>query len=69
MMAWSFGIKSDVEVYIPYVGGGFGGKAGIHLEPLAALLSKAAGGAPVKFRPTREQEFNQLPPGRHARTY
>ncbi len=62
MMAWSFGIKeSDVEVYIPYVGGGFGGKAGIHLEPLAALLSKAAGGAPVKFRPTREQEFNQLP--------
>lgn len=62
MMAWSFGIKdADVEVYIPYVGGAFGGKAGIHLEPLAALLSKAAGGAPVKIRPSREQEFNQLP--------
>ena len=62
IMADSFGIsESDVEVHIPYVGGGFGGKAGIHLEPLATLLSKAAGGAPVKVRATREQEFNQLP--------
>lgn len=62
MMAWSFGIKeSDIEIIIPFVGGAFGGKAGIHLEPLAALLSKVAGGAPVKIRPTREQEFNQLP--------
>jgi len=62
IMADSFGIsESDVEVHIPYVGGGFGGKAVIHLEPLAALLSKAAGGLPVKVRATREQEFNQLP--------
>ena len=62
IMADSFGIsESDIEVHIPYVGGGFGGKAGIHLEPLATLLSKAAGGAPVKVRATREQEFNQLP--------
>ncbi|HSN94956.1 MAG TPA: xanthine dehydrogenase family protein molybdopterin-binding subunit [Anaerolineaceae bacterium] len=62
IMADSFGIsESDVEVHIPYVGGGFGGKAGIHLEPLAALLSRAAGGLPVKVRATREQEFNQLP--------
>ncbi|MEL7626471.1 MAG: xanthine dehydrogenase family protein molybdopterin-binding subunit [Anaerolineaceae bacterium] len=62
IMADSFGVsESDVEVHIPYVGGGFGGKAGIHLEPLATLLSKAAGGLPVKVRATREQEFNQLP--------
>jgi CO/xanthine dehydrogenase Mo-binding subunit len=62
IMADSFGIsESDVEVHIPYVGGGFGGKAGIHLEPLATLLSRAAGGLPVKVRATREQEFNQLP--------
>lgn len=61
-MADSFGVnESDVEVHIPYVGGGFGGKAGIHLEPLCALLSKAAGGLPVKLRASREQEFNQLP--------
>ena len=62
IMADSFGIsESDVEVHIPYVGGAFGGKAGIHLEPLATLLSRAAGGLPVKVRATREQEFNQLP--------
>lgn len=62
IMADSFGVnESDVEVHIPYVGGAFGGKAGIHLEPLCALLSKAAGGLPVKLRASREMEFNQLP--------
>lgn len=62
IMADSFKIsETDVEVHIPYVGGGFGGKAGIHLEPLGALLSRAAGGLAVKVRATREQEFNQLP--------
>jgi len=43
------------------VGGGFGGKAGIHLEPLVYCLSKAAGGRPVKIIATREEEFNTLP--------
>ena len=62
MLAHSFKIsESDIEVNIPFVGGAFGGKAGIHLEPLATLLSKAANGAPVKLIPTREEEFNQLP--------
>lgn len=62
LLAKSFGIaKSDVEVEVPYIGGGFGGKAGIHLEPLIALLSKASKGRPVKLQATREEEFNQLP--------
>ncbi len=62
LLAKSFGIhKSDVHVIVPYVGGGFGGKAGIHLEPLVTLLSKAAKGRPVKLKATREEEFNQLP--------
>jgi CO/xanthine dehydrogenase Mo-binding subunit len=62
LMAKSFGIaESDIQVIIPYVGGGFGGKAGIHLEPLSALLSKACKGRPVKYKATREEEFNQLP--------
>lgn len=62
MMAASFGVsESDIEVHIPFVGGAFGGKAGIHLEPLATMLSKAANGAPVKICATREEEFNQLP--------
>lgn len=53
--------KQDIEVIIPFVGGGFGGKAGIHLEPLVALLSKAANGKPVKICPTREEETSTLP--------
>lgn len=62
MMAAAFDVlESDIEVHIPYVGGGFGGKAGIHLEPMLALLSREAGGLPVKLRMTREQEFNYMP--------
>ena len=45
----------DIRVITPYVGGGFGGKAGIHLEPLVYCLSKAAGGRPVKIVATREE--------------
>lgn len=59
---------NNVRVHIPYVGGGFGGKAGIGVEPLAAVLSRAAGGRPVKFQATREEEFSLLP-CRSALTY
>ena len=52
---------SNVHVSIPNVGGGFGGKAGIHLEPLIACLSRKAGGRPVKLQATREEEFSLLP--------
>ncbi len=51
----------NIRVRVPYVGGGFGGKAGIHLEPLAYVLSKKAGGRPVKLCMTREEEFNTMP--------
>ncbi|WFA10100.1 xanthine dehydrogenase family protein molybdopterin-binding subunit [Tissierella sp. Yu-01] len=62
LMAKSFGIaESSIQVIVPYVGGAFGGKAGIHLEPLVALLSRACKGRPVKYKATREEEFNQLP--------
>lgn len=50
-----------VRVVVPYVGGGFGGKAGIHLEPLVGSLSRVAGGRPVKLIATREEEYNTLP--------
>src|SRR5690554_1491915 len=53
--------RGDIEVVVPYVGGGFGGKAGIHLEPLVTILSRAAKGRPVKLKLSREEEFNQLP--------
>ncbi|WBW95204.1 xanthine dehydrogenase family protein molybdopterin-binding subunit [Oceanirhabdus sp. W0125-5] len=51
----------DIQVIAPYVGGGFGGKAGIHLEPLVTVLSRTCKGRPVKLTATREEEFNQLP--------
>jgi CO/xanthine dehydrogenase Mo-binding subunit len=59
---------NQVRVIVPHVGGGFGGKAGIHIEPLVACLSRKAGGRPVKFEATREEEFSLLP-CRSALTY
>jgi CO/xanthine dehydrogenase Mo-binding subunit len=59
---------NNVRVIVPHVGGGFGGKAGIHLEPLCACLSRKAGGRPVTFQATREEEFSLLP-CRSALTY
>ena len=53
--------KQNIEVIVPYVGGGFGGKAGIHFEPLVGLLSRAANGRPVKLVATREEEVSTLP--------
>ena len=62
LFALAFGMPHNaVRVQVPYVGGGFGGKAGIHLEPLAYVLSRKAGGRPVKITATREEEFNVLP--------
>ena len=61
LVAHTFGIsEAKVRVRVPYVGGGFGGKAGIALEPLTYCLSKACG-RPVKLLATREEEFNTLP--------
>lgn len=62
LLAKAFGIsRGDIQVIVPYIGGGFGGKAGIHLEPLAVCLSKACNGRPVKVTASREEEFNKLP--------
>jgi carbon-monoxide dehydrogenase large subunit len=47
----------DVRVITPYIGGGFGGKAGVSMEILGAALATAVQGHPVKIRWTREQEF------------
>ncbi len=47
----------DVRVVTPYVGGGFGGKAGVTMEILVAAFATAVKGHPVKLRWTREQEF------------
>ncbi len=62
LFSHTFGIPHQkIRVTVPYVGGGFGGKAGIHLEPLVYCLSRAAGGRPVKLTCTREEEFGTMP--------
>ena len=50
-----------IVVKAPPIGGGFGGKAGIQLEALAYLLSKAVGGRKVKIVNTREQDLTASP--------
>lgn len=47
----------DIRVVTPYVGGGFGGKAGVTMEIMGAALATAVTGHPVKLHWTREQEF------------
>lgn len=62
LMSVAFKVPHNkIKVVVPYVGGGFGGKAGIHLEPLVACLSREAGGRPVKIVASREEEFNTIP--------
>jgi CO/xanthine dehydrogenase Mo-binding subunit len=62
LMSVCFGLPhARIRVHVPYVGGGFGGKAGLGLEPLAYVLSHAAGGRPVRIVARREEEFNTLP--------
>jgi xanthine dehydrogenase molybdenum-binding subunit len=46
---------SAVQVTPTEIGGGFGGKLGVYLEPLAALLSRKAGHRPVKMTMTRAE--------------
>ncbi|HTY08322.1 MAG TPA: xanthine dehydrogenase family protein molybdopterin-binding subunit [Candidatus Edwardsbacteria bacterium] len=47
----------NVRVIAPFVGGGFGGKAGVSMEILAAALATAVKGSPVKVLWSRAQEF------------
>ncbi len=58
LMAQSLGIPhGKLRVVSPYVGGGFGGKAGISMEVCAVVMAGAVQGHPVKLRMTREEEF------------
>jgi len=58
LIAQSLGIShGDLRVVSPYVGGGFGGKAGVSMEACAVVMARAVKGHPVKLRMTREEEF------------
>ncbi|OGR59096.1 MAG: dehydrogenase [Elusimicrobia bacterium GWA2_69_24] len=47
----------DVRVVTPYIGGGFGGKAGVSMEIIGAALATTVQGHPVKVMWSRAQEF------------
>ena len=49
--------ESQIRVIAPYVGGGFGCKAGVTMESIPVAIATKARGRPVKFRLTREEEF------------
>ena len=48
---------NKVTVKVPFVGGGFGGKAGLGWEALVASASKAVGYRPVKLTLSRKENF------------
>jgi CO/xanthine dehydrogenase Mo-binding subunit len=47
----------DVRVIVPSIGGGFGAKGNVRIQPLAAALAWKAGGRPVKLALRRDEEF------------
>ena len=51
----------NIFVHIPMVGGAFGGKGTVQLEPLAYLASKAVGGKLVKLEFDREEDMTTAP--------
>jgi len=57
---------SRVRVVIPYVGGGFGGKSDVTIEPLLALAARAVPGTRVQLLLTREEMFFGTVVGRGA---
>jgi CO/xanthine dehydrogenase Mo-binding subunit len=52
---------SEIRVVPLEIGGGFGGKIPVYLEPVALLLSRKAG-RPIKMTMTREEEFKATGP-------
>ncbi|MFI5315023.1 MAG: xanthine dehydrogenase family protein molybdopterin-binding subunit [Myxococcota bacterium] len=63
------GVSTDMIKVVPTeIGGGFGGKTTVYLEPVAVLLSHRAG-RPVKMVMTREEVFRASGPtsGTHVR--
>lgn len=46
-----------IRVIKPYIGGGFGNKQDVIIEPLTAAMSLAVNGRPVRYTLTREETF------------
>jgi CO/xanthine dehydrogenase Mo-binding subunit len=58
LIAQALGISQNkMRVIAPFVGGGFGSKAGVCMESLAVAIATKVKGRPVKLLLTREEEF------------
>lgn len=55
---------SSVRVRTPQVGGGFGGKAGLHVAYVVAAVAARRLGMPVMWSPWRSEDLLELPHGR-----
>lgn len=53
--------SGQIHVHVPFVGGGFGGKAPVTLEILAVLASRSVGGKAVRVTIPREQDMVSAP--------
>lgn len=53
---------SNIRVIPMEIGGGFGGKVGVYLEPLAVLLSRKSGYRPVKLTMSRTEVLTSTGP-------
>jgi CO/xanthine dehydrogenase Mo-binding subunit len=51
----------QIQVRVPFVGGGFGGKAPVTVEILAFLASRSVGGKAVRLTIPREQDMASAP--------
>jgi len=60
--------NGDIRAIPAEIGGGFGGKTKVYLEPVAMMLSKKAG-RPVKMVMTREEVFRAPGPAAGTRTW
>jgi len=50
-------VPEAVRVIVPPLGGGYGGKGHIRIEPLVAAMARKVNGRPVKFVLSRAEEF------------
>lgn len=58
VLAELFGLETDaVRLIVPPLGGGYGGKGHLRLEPIVAALAWKVGDRPVKLILTRAEEF------------
>lgn len=57
-VAHVLGLEPDqVQIIVPPLGGGFGGKGNVRTQPHAAALARKVGGRPVRLMLSREEEF------------